>query len=129
MIDSGRLQRAIWLDCQSVSGGYLVSGGAADHVVEIDDGFVHCDCIDAQIRGDGCKHSLAVRLNQGDPDIVLALRVLVPLPDGRSARCRTRPVRSEHRDSGRETADRPISARDVAPHAAISDGSRGQSRG
>ncbi len=84
-IDPGRLARAIWLKIQPVSGGYLVSGGKDDHIVDIDGGYVRCDCIDAQRNGDDCKHALAVRLNHGDPDVVLALRALVPAPTGRSA--------------------------------------------
>ena len=40
-IDPGRLARAIHLDCQRVKPDtYLVSGGAADHIVEIVNGAV-----------------------------------------------------------------------------------------
>ncbi len=81
MIDAGRLQRAIWLDCLPVSPGkYLVSGGTADHVVDVDGGWVRCDCPDARIHGDACKHGLSVRLHNGDPEVVQALRQLVPNP-------------------------------------------------
>ena len=130
-IDTGRLQRAIRLEAKPTgTDTYRVRGGAATHVVEIDDGgYVRCDCIDAQVRGDTCKHSLLVRLLSGDKEVVEALREPVPAPDNRSARRRTRPIRSEGRDSGRETAGRTISARAVAPHGTISDGPRGQSRG
>ncbi len=79
-IDPTRLQRAIWLKIQPVSGGYLVSGGADDHIVDVDGGYVRCDCFDAQRNGDGCKHALCVRLHSGDPLLVKALRQLVPAP-------------------------------------------------
>ena len=80
-IDPTRLARAIHLDCQRVKPDtWLVSGGAADHVVEVVNGEVRCDCYDAQYRGDGCKHSLAVRLVAGDSEVVLALRQLVAPP-------------------------------------------------
>ena len=129
-IDTGRLRRAVRLEAKPTdTDAYRVTGGAADHAVEIVDGQWICDCIDAQIRGAGCKHCLLVRLLSGDKEVVEALRELVPAPDSRSARRRTRPTRSEGRNSNCETANRTISARDVAPHATISDGSRGQSRG
>ncbi len=80
-IDTGRLQRAIWLDCQPVAPGrYLVRGGSADHVVEVDGGLVRCHCPDSQRVGDSCKHSLALRLRAGDGEVVDALRQLVPNP-------------------------------------------------
>ena len=80
-IDSGRLQRAIWLDYQRVSlDQFLVTGGVDDHVVVVDGGYVRCDCWDYSIRGDGCKHALCVRLHGGDPEIVVALRRLIPRP-------------------------------------------------
>ena len=59
MIDPTRLARGIWLRVQPISGGYLVRGGTADHVVEVDGGRVTCHCPDAERMGDGCKHSLA----------------------------------------------------------------------
>ena len=81
MIDTGRLQRAIWLEVQPVAPGrYLVSGGKDDHFVAIDGGWVRCDCFDAKVHGDGCKHALLVRLLGGDPEVVKALRQLVPAP-------------------------------------------------
>ncbi len=80
-IDVGRLRRAIWLDCQPVGlGGFLVRGGKDDHIVEIDGGYVRCDCFDAQRKGDGCKHALLVRLLGGDPEVALGLWALVPRP-------------------------------------------------
>ena len=81
MIDAGRLRRAVWLEVHPVAPGrYLVSGGADDHMVDISAGWVRCDCPDAQLHGDGCKHGLCVRLHNGDPEVVRALRQLVPNP-------------------------------------------------
>ena len=81
MIDSGRLQRAIWLEVEPVGPGkYLVRGGADDHVVEVDGGLVVCHCPDSQRVGDSCKHSIALRLRAGDGEVVDALRQLVPNP-------------------------------------------------
>ena len=80
-IDSTRLARAVHLDCQRMSPEtFRVSGGSADHIVEVVDGEVRCDCYDAQYRGDECKHSLIVKLMAGSPDVVKALRQLVAPP-------------------------------------------------
>lgn len=84
MIDSGRLARAVWLRAQPISGGFLVTGGVGGHVVEIVAGRAYCDCIDATVRGDGCKHALLVRLLGGDKAVALALRQLVPQPAQRT---------------------------------------------
>ncbi len=85
-IDAGRLQRAVWLEAKLIDiSTYRVRGGTADHMVEVVDGRCYCDCPDAQVRGPGCKHSLLVRLLGGDPEVVNALRQLVPAP-GRSVR-------------------------------------------
>ena len=84
-IDPARLRRAIWLDCRPVGlSGFMVRGGRDDHIVDVDGGYVRCDCFDAQIHGDGCKHSLLVRLLGGDPEVALALRQLVPQPARRT---------------------------------------------
>ncbi len=81
MIDPARLQRAIWLEVQLVAPDrYLVTGGRDDHLVVIRDGRVICDCLDSQFTGDNCKHSLATKLQSGDPAVVKALRQLVPAP-------------------------------------------------
>ncbi len=80
-IDPTRLARAIHLDCQRVKPDtWLVSGGTADHVVEVVNGEVRCDCYDSQYHGDGCKHSLLVRLVAGDAEVVKVLRRLVAPP-------------------------------------------------
>ena len=53
-IDSARLQRAIYLDCRRVAPDrWLVTGGAAGHVLVVDGGYIRCDCPDYAIRGDG----------------------------------------------------------------------------
>lgn len=44
------------------------------------DGECSCDCFDAQLHGDNCKHSLLVRLLGGDEEVVRALREIVPKP-------------------------------------------------
>ena len=80
MIDAGRLARAIWLQVQPVSGGYLVTGGAAGHVVEVDGARITCHCPDAERMGDSCKHSLAIRLRAGDGEVIDSLRELIPNP-------------------------------------------------
>ena len=100
-IDAGRLQRAVWLEVRPIDGGCLVRGGADDHIVEIDDGLVRCDCFDAQWRGDGCKHSLAVRLHHGDPEVVKALRALVPAPAGRSTQHRRTELSGDQKEQPR----------------------------
>ena len=84
-IDSARLQRAIWLSAKMIDiSTYRVRGGTRDHMVEIVDGRCYCDCIDATVRGDGCKHALLVRLLGGDKAVALALRQLVPRPAQRT---------------------------------------------
>ena len=79
-IDPARLQRAVWLKTRSVSGGFLVTGGAGGHVVEIDGERITCHCPDAERMGDSCKHSLAIRLRAGDGEVIDALRLLIPDP-------------------------------------------------
>lgn len=81
VIDPTRLARAIHLDCKRMNpSSFRVSGGEADHIVEVANGRVVCDCYDAQYHGDGCKHSLIVRLIAGDQSVVKALRKLVAPP-------------------------------------------------
>ena len=85
MIDSGRLARAIYLTAKPIDvNTWRVRGGTADHMVQLEDGRCYCDCIDATVRGDGCKHALLVRLLGGDPEVALALRQLVPRPARRT---------------------------------------------
>ncbi len=131
MIDPRRLARAIWLKIQPVSDGYLVSGGADDHIVEIDGGYVRCDCIDAQRNGHGCKHSLAVRLHGGDPEVVKALRALLPPPAGRSTqrlRVRHGVQIPESPNSGGTGPDSRQTTPKVGPGTTITADRKGQPR-
>ncbi len=87
MIEPGRLSRAVHLTAKRIDvDTYRVRGGTADHMVEVEDGRCYCDCIDAQVRGDTCKHSLLVRLLAGDEEVVRALREVVPAPRWPKAR-------------------------------------------
>ncbi len=79
MIEPGRLSRAIHLDAVPIDvDSYLVTGGAENHTVNVRDGECFCDCFDFRLHGDGCKHSLLVRLLGGDEEVVLALREIIP---------------------------------------------------
>ena len=82
VIEPGRLSRAVHLEAVRVDAdSFLVRGGSQDHVVQVVDGEVRCDCMDSQVRsGDNCKHCLTVKLLAGDPDVVRALRQLIPAP-------------------------------------------------
>ena len=117
MIDSGRLARAIWLKVQPVSGGYLVTGGAAGHVVEVDGARVTCHCPDAERMGDSCKHSLAIRLRAGDGEVIDRLRALGPPPTGRSTERRTPQPHPESPNSGGTGPDSRQAGSRVAPGA------------
>ena len=80
-IDTARLARAVYLTAKPIDvNTWRVRGGVADHMVEVIDGRCYCDCVDAQARGPGCKHCLLVKLLNGDPEVVKALRQLVPAP-------------------------------------------------
>ena len=85
MIDSSQLARAVHLTAKPIDvNTWRVRGGIADHMIEVVDGRCYCDCMDAQVRGPGCKHALLVRLLGGDPDVVKALRELIAAPESRS---------------------------------------------
>ena len=80
-IDEGRLARAVHLDCERMTREtFRVSGGRADHVVQVTERQCECDCMDRTVRGAGCKHELCVRLHCGDAEVVRALRQLVARP-------------------------------------------------
>ena len=88
-IEAGRLARAIHLDAVPIDiDSYMVSGGSQNHVVDVVNGELRCDCMDATVRGRGCKHELCVRLNAADGEVVRALRQLIPAP--RKAKARER---------------------------------------
>ena len=125
MIDPDRLARAIYLTAKPIDvNTWRVRGGLVDHMVEIVDGRCYCDCPDAQVRGPDCKHSLLVRLLGGDPDVVKALRDLVPAPDNRSARRQTSRPHPKSPTSGGTGPDSREPSPHVGPRAAIA-GHRG----
>lgn len=77
MIDPARVARAVCLEVELIGDGrFLVTGGAGPHVT---DGAT-CDCADHQLRGNVCKHLLAVRLAVLEPDLRAAIRALVEDP-------------------------------------------------
>jgi len=126
VIDAARLARAVWLEVLPVAGGYLVRGGADDHIVEVDGGLVRCDCLDSQWRGDGCKHALCVRLHHGDTDVLEALRALVPAPAGRSTQRRV--PRSRADPPGSPGSGRTDGSPPVGSGATLSGDRKGQPR-
>lgn len=74
MVDAGRLSRALHLSAEPLDeGAWLVSGGAAYHVVAAD---TSCDCVDYATRRTRCKHVLAVALARLDRDLLAGLRAL-----------------------------------------------------
>lgn len=83
-MDLARLARAVHLSADAEAPGrWVVRGGAAPHeVMETSPGVFACGCADAAMRADvvECKHVLRVRLAQGDPAVLEALRALVPMP-------------------------------------------------
>ena len=79
-IDPLRLARAIQLDARHTGiDRYFVTGGAACHEVDLRAGV--CDCTDSRVHGHQCKHLLLCRLREGDPEVIRALRQLVPMPE------------------------------------------------
>lgn len=81
-MDTNRLARALWLDVRRVGACYVVTGGRCPHRVTIAaDRSLCCDCPDFSYRGGtSCKHTIAVKLHQGDGPTLRALRALVPIP-------------------------------------------------
>lgn len=83
-MDAARVQRAVHLTVDDAGEGlYLVSGGAAAHVVNLEAGT--CDCTDFAVHGGPCKHLVACRLVTGDREALAMLREIVPLPKRRKA--------------------------------------------
>jgi predicted nucleic acid-binding Zn finger protein len=79
VIDPGRLSRAVHLRAERQGDVWIVTGGAAPHVVRevILDGTV-CDCLDAiSLRGWPCKHRMACALAVLDEELLAGLRTLV----------------------------------------------------
>ena len=129
MIDTGRLARAIYLTAKPIDvNTWRVRGGIADHMIEVVDGRCYCDCVDAQVRGPGCKHALLVRLLGGDPEVVKALRELIAAPDDRSTQRRTsRP----HTKSSNSSSTGPMApdSRKAGAHVGVGAPNAGHPRG
>ena len=87
-VDPSRLSRSLWLEhTQRGPGRYLVSGGRADHEVDLRAPTgQRCDCPDYRTRGQLCKHVLRARLAEGDSVVLDALRLLVPERTGPRAK-------------------------------------------
>lgn len=68
-VDPYRLRRAIDLHVVSLDGQFVVSGGSEARHVALSEGKWVCDCPDF-IKGNQCKHILAVRGQQDDEEIV-----------------------------------------------------------
>ena len=84
VIDTGRLARAVWLDCQPRGDGiWHVSGSSGFHVVHLADNGPLCDCRDFALGTMRCKHIMRIDLANGDRDTIAALRELVPDPTAR----------------------------------------------
>lgn len=97
MIDQARLARAVYLHAERQGDVWIVTGGAAPHVVRqaVLDGPV-CDCPDAiALRGGLCKHRLAVALAVLDGELLAGLRNLVA-GASRDARDATRATAAQH---------------------------------
>ncbi len=89
VVEPGRLRRAVHLNAAPMDvDSWLVSDGSQDHTVNVVDGTCVCDCFDFRIHGDGCKHSLLVRLLGGDEAVVRALREIVPNSPGTQKKAR-----------------------------------------
>ncbi len=86
-IDPVRLARAVHLDAEAAGDGrYRVVGGAQMHHVDLRAADGHeCDCADYRVRASLCKHVLRAHLAEGDPEVLTALRTLVPRPKARAA--------------------------------------------
>ena len=128
-IDAGRLARAVYLTAKPIDvNTWRVRGGIADHMIEVVDGRCYCDCMDAQVRGPGCKHALLVRLLGGDPDVVKALRELIAAPESRSTGPQTsRP----HPESSNSSSTGPMApdSRKAGAHVGAGATNVGEPRG
>ena len=77
-IEPKRLARAVHLDCEPLGDGrWRVTGGARDHLVGPGDA---CDCTDFGLHHALCKHLARVELEALPPQLLTALRTVVPLP-------------------------------------------------
>jgi hypothetical protein len=80
-IDTGRLRRAVHLDVDRVPDGrFMVTGGSSQAYTVDLDAVIPCTCVDSQMGYRGaCKHVLACRLLLADPEVLRALRNVVPI--------------------------------------------------
>jgi hypothetical protein len=76
-----RLCRAVHLTVEPLGQAhrYHVSGGTQRHLVDLQES--SCDCADHVYRRILCAHLLAAGLREGMPELLKALRVVVPNPD------------------------------------------------
>lgn len=79
MIDDGRLERGVQLECVAVGDGrYRVIGGDTEHWVDlISHDHPRCDCGDYLWRDVICKHIIAARLREGDEKVLSQIGALV----------------------------------------------------
>jgi hypothetical protein len=78
-VDPARVRRALSLNVTELADSeYLVTGGAAEHVVRASRRPWRCDCLDATYGSGACKHAVAVYLErQLAPAVRKALRSVV----------------------------------------------------
>ena len=83
VIERRRLARAVHLDVSKGVGPgtrFQVTGGSQQREVAHEEEGKRCNCPDHVVRGQLCKHLLAVELHEGNQAVVRALRRLVPCP-------------------------------------------------
>lgn len=92
-----RLARAIHLTAERRDDGtWRIVGGSAEHIVSSDGS--ECDCHDSLYRpGVVCKHRSLVLLRLGNPDVIAALREIVPQRPGEAAVAMIATQKSESR--------------------------------
>ena len=78
-VDQYRLRRAMDLRVQRRVNGFLVTGGLEPHFVCNANDALSCDCVDSTNVAN-CKHVLAVRMNQCDPDLLVLADRLRSMP-------------------------------------------------
>jgi len=83
LVDPRRLRRAVHLTVEGNGPVYLVTGGSVPRTVDLDS-VTPCVCEDALMRGARCKHELAALLHRGEPQVIRALRLVVPVGRGLS---------------------------------------------
>jgi helicase len=80
-LDPYRLRRSIELQVQpAIEPHFRVTGGVDPHKVIVDAGRAWCDCVD-HAKGNICKHILAVRRFQGEPEVTELAERLAKIPN------------------------------------------------